>query len=84
VELPAGVGGWGGVRKENNEEMKRRGRKESRFGTWKRMRKESLQGTGRQMEVRMRKGRRQSNNGNKFEKISLVTDKYKNSGIFEL
>jgi len=64
---------WGGgMRKEkNNEEMKRRGRKESRLGTWKRMRKESLRGTGRQKEVRMRKGRRHNNSGNKFEKKNL-------------
>jgi hypothetical protein len=60
----------GAVRKEkNNEEMKRRRRKESRLGTWKRMGKESHQGTGRQMEVRMRKGRCQSNRGEKFDKF---------------
>jgi len=61
---------WVRVRKEKiNEQMKRRMRKESRWGTWKRMRKESHQGTGRQMEARMRKGRRQRIGGKKFDKI---------------
>jgi hypothetical protein len=74
----------GMMKEKNNEEMKRRRRKDSRLGTWKRMRKEIRQGTGRQMEVRMRKGRRQSNSGKKILQISWVTDKYKNSGLFEL